>query len=216
MTGTRADNKTVGEMNKKDLLSLINQALQQALSPVTSSIEGLKKEVEGLRLELKEKDAQINELSEKLDEREQYSRRNNLRIFGVQEENNESTDDIVMGIAQKLGVPLADFEIDRSHRVGKPVAGGKHRPIIVKFIGYGPRRKMFSAKKLLKGSKITIREDLTSQRMGLLNKSIEAYSLKNVWTQDGVIMINAGGARPSRARYMKDLEEILRRHPPAN
>lgn len=199
-------------MSKKDLLSLINQALQ----PVTKTLGNLKTEVEGLRKELKEKDAQIQVLSDKLDEREQYSRRNNLRIFGVKEEEGEKTDELVKQVGAQLGLNISQFQIDRSHRVGRRGTGDKPRPILVKFYGYGPRHEMFTSKKKLKGTKVTIREDLTSQRLDVLNKAIEAYTFRKVWTHDGTILINAGDARPSRVKYTADLEDIIKRFPPGN
>ncbi|KAK3928872.1 Protein unc-13-like protein C [Frankliniella fusca] len=199
-------------MSKKDLLTLVTQALNQALNPVKDSIESLHQEVEGLRRELKEKDVQIRELNDKLDEREQYSRRNNLRIFGVKESPRENTDMEVIKIAEQCGVSIVGSQIDRSHRVGK--VGPNPRPIIVKFIGYGPRSKIFSAKKCLKGTSVTVREDLTSHRLALLKRAVQAYTLQKVWTHDGVILINTGNQRPSRVKCSADLDYLLEHHPP--
>ncbi|KAK3927935.1 LINE-1 retrotransposable element ORF1 protein [Frankliniella fusca] len=202
------DQNKVGDMSKKDLLSLITQALD----PLKGSVDSLRSEVEGLNSQLAEKDKVIHALSERLNECEQYSRRNNLRIFGVAESADEDTDAIVLKVASDIGAHLSVHQIDRSHRVGK--AGTNPRPIIVKFTGYHPRRAMFQAKKALKGSAVTIREDLTQQRLALLKKAIEAYSIKNVWTSDGVIMVNTGTKRPNRVKTSSDLDKLLERHPP--
>ncbi|KAH3857793.1 hypothetical protein DPMN_100408 [Dreissena polymorpha] len=50
-----------------------------------------------------------------MDASEQYSRRNNVRIFGIPEspESNESTDDIVIKLCNTLNVDVSVNEIDR-------------------------------------------------------------------------------------------------------
>ena len=51
------------------------------------------------------------------DDIEQYGRRNILRVSGILENGNEDTDVIVKQLADKLGVSISPFKIDRSHRV---------------------------------------------------------------------------------------------------
>lgn len=63
------------------------------------------------------------------------------------------------------------------------------RPIIVKFTSYRKRAEVFRAKRLLINTKITVREDLTKKRVELLRKCIDKFGLKNVWTQDGTIIV---------------------------
>ncbi|KAE8750844.1 hypothetical protein FOCC_FOCC002272 [Frankliniella occidentalis] len=215
MAPSAKDKQTVGEMNKKDLVLLISECLK----PVQESVKELKDEVKELRLEvdnlsydLRQKDIVIAELRARLDESEQYSRRNNLRIFGVKEKSKENTDLLVMDVAKKIGVDISETQIDRSHRIGKP--GTKPRPIIVKFVGYAPRRAMFTAKKALKGTGITIREDLTQERLSLLRQTSEAYYEKNVWTNDGVVMVKVGDKRPFRLKSYSDLEKLMVKEPP--
>ena len=75
-----------------------------------------------------------------LDEYEQYSRRNSLRIWIKEKETpGEVTNRVVTDYAKKLEVELQPGDIDRTHRVGK--LGDKPRPIIVKFTSYAVRRR---------------------------------------------------------------------------
>ena len=61
----------------------------------------------------------IQALERKLEDSEQYSRRNCVRIFGIPERKGEKTDDIVLTIAkEKLGIDIDINDIDRSHRTG--------------------------------------------------------------------------------------------------
>lgn len=75
---------------------------------------------------------------------------------------------------------------------------------------------MFRHKKLLKGTNITIREDLTKMRLSLLKEAVSHYSTKAVWTSDGVILVNIGKARPVRVKTEGDLQKLLEKHPPGD
>jgi len=216
--------KPVGEMAIDDLKRLIAGVVQSALDPLQKSIKSLstnvgtvQKEVAALTVRLAEKDAEIEQLHTMvlvgLDEREQYSRRNNLRIFGVKEEASEDTDQLVMDVASKVNVDISVGSIDRSHRVGK-VTAGKPRPIIVKFVSYADRREVFHNKKQLKNSSITIREDLTKYRLNLLRRAVSAYSMRNVWSADGVILVKVNSSRPYRIKTESDLKKLMEKYPP--
>ena len=123
-----------------------------------------------------------------------YQRRQCLRVFGVTEEVGEDTDIICMEVGKRIGVNVEVSDIDRSHRIGKKDVG-KPRPIIIKFLSYRKRNEMFRNKRQLKGSGITIREDLTKQRHLLLKECIQKYGLPNVWTMDGVIIVKQGDVK---------------------
>ena len=69
-------------------------------------------------------------------------------------------------LSATLGVPLQPWEIGRSHRVGKPRNDGTPRPILVKFISYNVRHRIYEARKLIKDipslkRKVYFNEDLT-------------------------------------------------------
>lgn len=136
-------------------------------------------------------DSQFNTVNAKLDDLEQRSRLENLRIFGIPEKPGEKTDQLVLDVANKIGVTLAPNSIGRSHRV-RPKKPGSKRAIIVKFVSFADRQKMFSAKKLLKGTKMSIREDLTAVRQAILKRATELFTDCSVWSQNGVIVIKSG------------------------
>lgn len=217
---TRSGSKqTVGEMSKAELISIIGECLK----PVNETVSALRKEVakltsdvEDLTREVASKDTLISKMEVRLEECEQYARRNCLRIFGLPEKPKEDTNKLVLDVAKKIGANIAESQIDRSHRVGK--IGSKPRPVIVKFIGYTPRRAMFTNKKSLKGSGITIREDLTKQRLDLLKQAAEFFEEKNVWTQDEVIKVKIHGVeRPIRLKCEDELLSArIKYHRPNN
>ena len=90
---------------------------------------------------------------------------------------------------------LTEVDIERTHRVGKRKQSIKTpRPVIIKFVRYNCRRRIFLNKKTLKNTGISITESLTAKRMEMLNKAKERFGFRNVWTLDGRIYYLAEGS----------------------
>ena len=79
---------------------------------------------------LEERDRKIDKLSQRVEELEQYGRRNGVLIHGIKEEKGENTDKIVIDLAQSICADITKHA-GRSQRVG-PEGGITSRPIIVK------------------------------------------------------------------------------------
>lgn len=198
-----------------DIESIIAKAVDSAVNRISETllceITTLKTEVTTLKTEnasIKEKVSKLEEKVEKLeqvaDDREQYSRRNSIRITGFPEEKDEDTDELILNMARELNVEMNLSDIDRSHRVGK-VHVGRSRAILVKFSTYRARRNLFSKRMDLREIEnlagIFINEDLTARRSELLYKArqyVRAKLLKSSYSSDGKI-------------YVKDLED--KKHP---
>lgn len=108
-------------------------------------------------------------LADRMDDLEQYLRRNNIRIFGINETEGKDTDQLIVRLCQdKLSVEVLEATVFRLYQVGKktkPTADGKKKPrsIILCFLSYRCRQRVFEANKKLKCSRITIKEDLTTR-----------------------------------------------------
>ena len=158
-------------------------------------IKDLKEEVTYLR-------GKVDDITAETDRQEQYSRRNCLLIHGLPESKNENTDLLAMeAIETKMNIKITDNDIDRTHRIGKPKNNGKPRPVIIKFVRYNDRKKIFSSKKLLKDSGVSITESLTAFRMKKLNNARETFGFRNVWTVDGRIFYSENGSQHAKVYY---------------
>ena len=144
--------------------------------------EDLKSEVDSLS-------TKIEKLEKLQDQQEQYSRRNCLLVHGIAKEKEEITDEVIINtLYEKLDLDITSWDLERTHRIGeRKKTRGKTRPIIVKFVRYNDRNRVFRNKKKLKGQKISITESLTKIRMDKLRQAKETYGFTNVWTNDGKI-----------------------------
>ena len=120
-------------------------------------------------------------LSSEIDDLEQYSRRNCLVLHGVNESNDENTNEIIIKtFSEELGVEIKEDDLGKSHRLGKPKRkDNKPRLIIVMFARYAVRRKIFMNNIMkLKGKQLLITESLTSSRMQSLGDTQRKYGVR--------------------------------------
>ena len=86
-------------------------------------------------------------MSSLVDRQEKYSRRNFILIHGVKENQNENIDEVVVNeIKSEMDLDISPGDIDCTHRIGVLIKG-KTRPIIVKFLRYIDRRRVFTNKR---------------------------------------------------------------------
>ena len=113
--------------------------MQKSLKKSDQKIEELKIENEKLKQTLN-----INTLE--IDNLQQYSRRENIRIHGIPEPKGKKDDgeEVVMKLAEKLGINMESYDIKRAHRMGrKRLPRAKQRPIIARFVKYRHRNEVF-------------------------------------------------------------------------
>ena len=125
----------------------------------------------------------------RLDEIEQYSRRDNVVLRGVAEDAGESTNQRVMEIAAAAGVTVTEANISTSHRVGRPQPN-KTRPIIARFVRRDLRTDLLRNKRKLKDTSskdVMVGEHLSPGRAKLLQIVKQDENTEKVWTIDGRI-----------------------------
>ncbi|KAK3741202.1 hypothetical protein QZH41_009453 [Actinostola sp. cb2023] len=114
-----------------------------------------------------------------LHELEMYSRKHNLEIHGVPEDNDEDLDEVVIKLAEIVGVEADEDDIDIVHRL--PSRSKGPRPVIVKFRSHKVKSQLYMARRNLRGvtsfdsslngaKAVYINENLTSTRRKLFGE----------------------------------------------
>lgn len=119
--------------------------------------------------ELKSLKEEVTNLKRRNIRLEAYSRRENVKIFGIKEsvgESNDKTEELVRKMMQeKMKIPKEDvesFRFEGVHRTPSRGDGSQHskpRPIITKFSIYQDKEYMWSFLRNLKGTKIGVAND---------------------------------------------------------
>lgn len=133
---------------------------KEVIDKLQSSIcEKLSREVASLREVVRERDDQIstlqdevNKLKTAMDDQEQYSRRNNLRITGIPEQDTEDTVAVTLEMINRSVCqddPITVAEVDRVHRLGPRRDDGAPRPILLRLSTYQARNRIYKRRMLL-------------------------------------------------------------------
>lgn len=166
----------ISEMLKEtfrgEIVEMVDSIVKGVLSGLNERISSLEKE----NIELKQQNAALSSrilsLEKAVDQGEQYSRRNCLRITGVPEEATENTDELVLKLASDLGTDIQLSDTDHSHRLGRlNAARTRPRDMIVKFATFRSRQKLYKVRSSLKDkgyNRVFLNEDLTKVRSKVL------------------------------------------------
>lgn len=127
----------------------------------------IKKQELQISSQYNEFNATFHSFKEKLVDLENRSRRNNLRITGLTEMENETSKDCEQIVSklftEKLGVP--GVVVERAHRTGSTNSTTKPRTIILKLLNYQDKMKILYNCKKLKNTGVYVNEDFARETM---------------------------------------------------
>ena len=133
------------------------------MEKVESKLDRVEAEVVHMQETIGDKNAKIRELEKRVMENEidtkkavnrsnhneQYSRKTNFKILGVEEEDQENTQTTMKNTVSSLaGVKLSDDEIMACHRI--PGQSGKARPILVKLRNAEVKSRVMRTRSIVK------------------------------------------------------------------
>ena len=192
------------------------EASEAKIMDLECRVDARDKEIAKLKSVIDKQQNTLDTVQRTINNQEQYSRRNCLRFHGVSESEGEDTDALICQIAkEKLHIPLSKDDIERSHRLSSKKDLDQSQPgnarvtrnnkprekrprvIIVKFVSYRVRKLILSKRRLLKGTKMGIEEDLTKTNANLLKKTKDCSKVLAAWPSDGRILalVPASGGR---------------------
>ncbi|XP_025078897.1 protein unc-13 homolog C-like [Pomacea canaliculata] len=160
-----------------------NDHLKKILEQTQKQVKSLEEESQSLRVQCAEQKEQINVL-------EQYSRRESIRVLGIQGDRKEEIPaecekNILHMIQHVLGLTDIDSaKISTLHRVGR-VMTNEPRPVIIKFVSRKDRDQVIKTRNRLKGSNVVITEDLTKLNLQRLNRLRQHDGVLDAWSAAG-------------------------------
>ena len=169
------------EKSIADVIAANNKITNDRIEKLTKHISDLQYSLEFVQEETKNKIAKIEEtmmmerdfVREKLRDFEDRSRRNNLRIDGLNESEKETWEDTEEKVQQifrnNLGLE-ATLPIERAHRTGKVTEKKKSRTVVLKMLSYKDRNLVLKNAHKLKGTDIYINEDYSYETTEIRRK----------------------------------------------
>lgn len=200
-----------------EIVELVNSVVDGVLKGLHDKMSSLESANSSLLQENTALSKRVAVLEKQVEQSEQYSRRNNVRISGLVEDTaaSENTDDIIIKMAADIGSDIQLADVDRSHRVGDPKkARVRPREIIIKFATYRSRQNFYRRRTNLKDKGyqgVFVNEDLTKCRSNLLFEARQLYKsgqLKGAWSADGNILVKDNSDKIQRVSDVSDLDKF--------
>lgn len=180
------------------LVTTIQEKLQ--INKMQQKIEELTKEVEKLKEEKQETNKII---TKEIEIMKQHRKRKAIRMHGVTESNGEKVIEKALEILNtNLNLNLVPDNLENCFRVGK--IRNEKRAILITFTNENTKKTVIQNRGKLKGTGISIAEDVTPQRYKLFREAKEKLGKENVWIAGGEIRAQIGQQR----RVIKDKEEL--------
>lgn len=154
------------------------QFSQREIDDLKSTIKEYEKEKQDTKVKVDQQAAAINSSKvqiESLEERcnymEDYSRRNNIRITGMEEQTGGETWEqtaakVLSLLDDKMQLP--GLELERAHRVGQH-RDARPRTIVARFSRYSDREAVMRSARKLRGTNIYINDDLCAASQAIKN-----------------------------------------------
>ena len=203
------------------LKSLINQKDEQIADLSTKVVGVVQRNVE-LSSELK---TLRDDMEERIDDLEQYGRKNSIRIEGISitdSETNLQLAEKVVNTLNEMGAAVTQEDFFRLHRPGKPHMkdGRRVAQTIVRFRSWAARARAcgtrYSGTKEERSKRPSfVRPDLTKRRLSLLAAAQSAlkdhdHAHAFVDGECNLIITNRSAKRKHRFNTQYDLHEALR------
>ena len=225
------------EKLNEDLSKNLKSYLDNKLALLQQEIKDLKKEIQELKnshknandpqsyacaedmpLPMRLQEKMVAKLTVDSDTLEQYTRRNSVRIFGVNHSEEEDTSEVACQVFNSLGIQCERKDIDVSHRVKAKETAQQNKPdaIIVKLVRREVKAEIMKKKKNLKNTtfkNVRIEEDLTAMRKRLIEVLKYGAVNRRVWSKDGVVFakdVHPDGSeiRSTKVRNFTDLYNL--------
>jgi hypothetical protein len=193
----------------KEVQANVKAAVQEAVNIAVGDLANKFKSVENLTQHVNKMALLSRYESDRL---EQYTRRESIRIHGINEKDNENLIEIVCELGKSLKIDCNASSISAVHRIGRR-DGPSGRHIICKFISRVTRDEFLKKKKELKtkGSKTFLCEDLTPLRAKLLEQCKKAPGIKGTSVRNGNIacfVTNPNGSQKDDRVFVQTPEDL--------
>jgi len=198
--------------------SKLDDMMSTSIGQSSTVDESLVKELEAVKRMSRDSVLQAND-------NEQYSRRNNLRIKGLELKKDCSTQECIIAVVEFLRLQMhcrVDAEnIDIAHPVKRKAdstpdrdqqrsrTGVMEPTVLVRFHSRAVRDNVMRERRILKGSKYAVSEDLTTLNVQTLNRLKNNSSVDKTWSWNGKLYALLKNGNKMAVRPFQSLQECV-------
>lgn len=186
-----------------------------------------KKENDRLKNDMRKMKSDLETVHRDMNDIEQYSRRNNVRVFNLKEEEKETVEELSQKVCKLFSeiiqqkITPEDFEACHRLRSKEKGENGekngeekitKARQVLVKLKDRKIRDRIMLNKKNLKGRGVSVGEDLTAKNAKLSTEAFKHSATLASWTMNGQVFAKLKNGRTIRLKVGTDVDKVLREY----
>ena len=174
------EQKLKDDLAERDETLLICQQKINQLELEIAEKKNLEQRIEMLEYANRASHMRHELLARLLDDQNQYSRKTNLIVDGLNVYKNDKDDRIrrlFLDEIKRLDLDIDPLEVDRAHRTGRSFVdkkGKRHTPVIVRFTSWRARNRFYEARY---DSKLYVKADVTTRRQNLLDQALAIHEV---------------------------------------
>lgn len=217
------------ETMEEKMKETIDKKIKNLTKELVDKLEALNLENNILRAKMQEVEkthaAKIKELSEQIEENramtkeanirsnsnEQYSRKNNVKIMEVSEnENIEELTNKVTELFQKQNITLLKEEIMAIHRI--PTKRGGIRPVLVKTRNNVVKTRLMRGRRAMRQTGCRLVDDVTQLNTGLINRLSLHTEIQSAWFFNGSVFGQTNQGERIRFQIYDNIDSVIKQY----
>ena len=148
---------------------------------------------------------------EKSNMNEQYSRKNNIKIMGVVEDDDETEEKLIEKINKilraKADVSINENKIVAIHRI--PGKSGMPKPVLIKLMNNNEKTKIMKKRKFMKLAGYRLVDDVTKQNTKLINRLNLHTDIDSAWYFNGSVFAKTTTGKRFRFDLFSVVEDVI-------
>ena len=188
-----------------------NDELHQRLDMLVYENVQMKEQIEDLTSRLSESEKNSKTALQKSNINEQYSRKNNIKIMGVEELENETeqslTEQVITIVATKTKVKLDEHKITPLHRI--PGKTGMPKPVLIKLKNNSVKIQIMKKRQEMKRAGYRLVDDVTKQNTSLINRLMLHENIDSAWYFNGSVYAKTTAGKRHKFDICSDTDKVI-------
>ena len=205
---------------EKDIDSKIEKKVKEKTTEINDRLDSLtfenvqlREQLEKVEEKLKTNEALTQTAMRKSNYNEQYSRKNNIKIMGVKQEDDNETvemlEDKICGILHtKAGLMIDPRKIDAIHRI--PGKAGMDKPVLLKMRNNHEKTKIMRQRKAMKEAGFRLVDDVTKLNTELIDRLTMHKDINSAWFFNGSVFGKTNAGKRHKFDLYCDIDTVIK------
>lgn len=204
---------------EKKMEKKLEQNLKEKTTELNDRLDGLvydnvqlREEVDKLKNSQSEYEIYTKEAIERSNRNEQYSRKNNVKIMGIEHPDDETEESLTERVTSILAavakVKVEETKIMALHRI--PGKSGMPKPVLLKLMNNSVKTSIMKKRKEMKRAGFRLVDDVTKHNTNLINRLSLHAKIDSAWYFNGSVFGKTKEGKRHKFDTCSDIDEVIK------